>query len=444
MRRTALAAALLAVPAAAMGQDPAPAARPTGTLLLDSLPVQADVVVETPDLRALFESATKAGLGAAASWRTAFDEQLRAWGQGAPTTARLVAGGGALLDAADGEVVAASVGLKLPDQGAPSVRATLFAMRSTKDAKALGAAFRDVVDGGLRLRWDGIARTEEIGGRPVLALPGATGTLYVTIQDGLVVVCDHALALGLFFRGLAREEGPAPANRPPAGQLRLAVRHGRDAAAWEGFVWGDSESVTWTSAASAAETFVAHPEPSPTGVFLVAHDKMEDLPLFPRPVEAAGPAGEARISYVGIVDGHVVQGLGEAAQPMSSDEQLKTFHESAIAGGAWRLGWLAAMAAGKLELPFPGADAGTLRAPYESAAKLAGDKAGEFVAWKAPKEPGHLTGPAGHGPATMLALRCLHDIARGIAPGQTAPAARPAPKKRTEAPLPEPTEPVHK
>jgi len=417
-----------------MGGDPAPPAASTGTLLLDSLPAQADVVVDSPNLPALFASATKAGLGDAAAWRAGFDEQLRVWGAGSPTTEKLVTGGDALLAAADGEVLFASIGLKLPDAGTPSVRATLFAMRSTRDEKTLRAAFRDVVEGGLRLRYDGIARTEEIGGRPVLALPGATGTLYVTIQDGLVVACDDALAIGLFFRGLSREQGPAPSNRPPAASLQLAVRHGRDAAAWEGWIWGDAESVTWTATdTNAATPFVGRPASSKSGVFIVAHEEVADVPLFPRAIPAPDPTKAHRVSYIGIDGGHLCEGLGEISP--ASD---------AISGGAWRLGWFGAMLHGNIDLPFPGVDAASLRAPYESASKIAGDTAGEFVAWKPSKEPGHLSGPIGHGPATFLALRCLHDIARGIAPGEIAPTTTAPPKTRVDAPLPEPVEPQHK
>jgi hypothetical protein len=429
MKKTSLAALLLALPAAAMGQDPA-VPKSVGTTLLDALPDHADLVVATPNLPALFASAVQAGLGEAAAWRAGFDEQLRLWGAGSPSSGRLVTGGGALLEAADGEVVVASLALKLPDANAPQVRATLLAMRSTKDEKALRAAFLDVADGGLRLRYDGFARTEQIGGRPVLALPGSSGTLYVTIQDGLVVVCDHALALGLFFRGLSREQAPAASNRPPAKELLLSVRHGRGPAAWEGWIWGGAESVTWTTKETAPATFGSRGESSPSAVFVVAHPKVEDLPLFPRPVTSP-PEPTPGTDCVGIDGGHDFGATGE-----------KTATQ--VAGGAWRLGWLSALAKGTLELPLPSMDAAALRAPYASAAKLAGDKAGEFLAWKPSKDAGHLSGPIGHGPATMLALRTLHDIARGIAPGETAPAPRVQPKKRTDAPLPEPTERANK
>jgi hypothetical protein len=436
MRRTVLSAVLLIVPGAAMGQDPAPPAA-VGTLLLDSLPAQADIVVESPNLPALFASATKAGLGDAAAWRAAFDEQLRVWGAGAPTSGRLVTGGDALLAAADGEVLLASVALNLPDAQMPRVRATIFAMRSSRDAKTLLAAFHDVADGGLRLRYDGIARTEEIAGRPVLALPGAAGTLYVTIQDGLLVASDHALALGLFFRGLSREQVAAPANRPPAASLELAVRHGRDAAAWEGWIWGGAESVAWTPGdGDVAKPFVKRAAPSTSGVFIVGRSAVADLPLFPSPISRINRESDPGADFIGIDAGHSFEGRGDAPAAASNAA-------AAISGGAWRLGWLGAMANGKLELPFPDVAAASLRAPFESASKIAGDTTGEFIAWKPSKEPDHLSGPVGHGPATLLALRCLHDIARGIAPGETAP-LRAVPKTRTDAPLPEPVEPRNK
>src|SRR5215510_1167071 len=79
--RAALASVLL-LSAAALAQDSA-RPRPVGSALLDALPAQTDLVVATPDLPALLDAATKAGLGDVDSWRNAFDRQIDKWG--APT-----------------------------------------------------------------------------------------------------------------------------------------------------------------------------------------------------------------------------------------------------------------------------------------------------------------------------------------------------------------------
>src|SRR5688500_14344022 len=224
MLRTVSIAVLLAVTGTVLAQDSAPL-RPVGTVLLDAMPPQADIVLHTPDLRGLFDAAAAAGLGDAPSWRAAFDAQLRAWGGDG-----LVSGGGALLAAADGEAALAAVELKLP--GRAPVRSTLFAMRSSADEKTLRAAVIELVEG-VRQHFEGEPREEEIGGRRVITLPGNERGLHILVQSRLVVACDHPLALGLFFRALATNDAASAAARKAAtGPLRLTVRYGRGEAAW--------------------------------------------------------------------------------------------------------------------------------------------------------------------------------------------------------------------
>lgn len=422
MRSTTLAALLLVAPALALAQD-APAPRPTGTVLRDAIPAQADLVVATPDLPSLLASASKAGLGEAAAWRAAFDAQMKAWGAAPGDPEKFARGAGAFLAAADGEAVIAAMSLKLPGRTGANSRATLFAMRTTRDAKTLTAAFDDLVAGALSLRFEGRRHAEEIGGRPVIALPGNEATLYVAIQDGLVVACDHPLALGLFFRGLAAES-KAPPDRPDAKDLLLSVRHGRGESAWEGWILGEDESVTWTTALGAPPTG----EPDGDSIVAVASSNSSDMPLMPVPFVPKPPLG-ATVSQIGITEngGHFTSAIDFRGEP-----------GTACHGGAPRLAWLRAYADGKLALPMPGLDAVVFRDAYASAAKAAGEKASEIIRWKSP-EAGRLTGPVGHGPATFLALRTLHDIGHGIVPGDAAPP--PVPKPRWDAPLPPPADP---
>ena len=416
--RAALAAVAL-LSAAALAQDTA-RPRPVGTALSDALPSQVDLVVATPDLPALFGAATKAGLGDAEAWRAAFDAQLSAWGAPTGQPERLVAGSHAFLDAAEGEALVASFSLKTPS-GA-SVRPTLLAFRTTRDAKTLRAAFQEVTRGGLWLRWDGTPHDEEIAGRPVVALPSGYGSLYAVLGGGLVAVCDHPVALGLFLRGLA-DAKPARATDE---QLRLTVRHGRDAAAWEGFVRGDRELVQWND--TAPRVVPLPQKSSATQVFAVASGRVEDLPLFPAPPSLpSGASAERDVSWIGL-DGGSLTFARAAGTP-------------GIAGAAWRLGWMRALAGGKLALPIPDVDARNLQGPLESAVKSAGRCDGEFLAWTS-DGPGRLAGPFGHGPATFLALRTLHDIAHGVAPAAEPATTERAPvgPPRPGAPLPPPKE----
>jgi len=432
MRRTALALALLTASVSALGGDPAAPPRPVGTTLLDALPPQADAVVETPDLPALLESATKAGLGAAAAWRKAFDAQLLAWGAESASPEKLVAGGGALLAAADGEALVASLDMKLPSRTGTSVRATLFAMRTTCGEKTLRAAFADLLDGGLRLRYEGEPRQDDIDGRAVTALPGNRGELYVAIQDGLLAASDHELALGLFLRGLAKDaKPPAPAGRPEVGRLALFVRYGRGDAAWEGWAWGDAESIHWKADKALPAFRVPSREvESRAFVVVVGADRLADVPVMPVPIRRPDSPRADGVNAVGLMDD---------GRPLALDvEHMTGAASSEVGGGASRLAWLRAYAAGKIAPPIPGVDASLLRGPYDAAASAAGGKVDEFVAWKAAPSPGKLTGPFGHGPATFLSLRCLHDVLHGIAPGGAAP---PPPPARPKTPLPPPTEP---
>jgi len=431
MRRIALALAFLTASVSAFGGDPEAKSRPTGTSLLDALPPQADIVVESPDLRALFESEGKAGLGDAAAWRAAFDAQLLAWGAGAADPSRLVRGGDAVLDAADGEVLLASLDLKLPARSRPSTRATLFAMRTTRDEKTLRAALADLLEGGLRLRYEGEPHVERIAGRDVTTLPGNRATLYVLVQDGLVVASDHELAMGLFLAALTKAP-QTPANRPAVGQLKLVARHGRGEAAWEGWVWGDAESVQWKAEKRLAPFRVPSSSiESRAFVVLVGADRFGDVPVLPTPLQRNDSARSAGVNAVGVMDD---------GDPCVLDvEHLMGASRLSEGGGASRLAWLRAYRAGKIESPIPGVDRELLAGPCDAATKTAGATANEFVAWKAGDEPGRLSGPIGHGPATFLALRCLHDALRQIAPGGAeSPAAPPA---RSTVPLPPPTEP---
>jgi len=431
MRRTVLGLVVLTASVSALGEDPSAPPRPVGTTLLDALPPQADIVVDAPDLRALLESASKAGLGDAAAWRAAFDAQLLAWGGGSAAPEKLVRGGGALLEAADGEAVLASIDLKIPGTGRPSVRATLFAMRTTRDEKTLRAALADLLDGGLRQRYEGEPRRERIDGREITALPGNHGELFVAIQDGLLAASDHELALGLFLRGIAKDaKPPAPDGRPAAGLLKLLARHGRGDAAWEGWAWGDSESVQWKTDKPLAPFRVpSGAMESRAFVVLVGADRFADLPVIPAPILQSELARHEGVNAVGLMDDGV---------PVVLDvEHMMGASRLSEGGGASRLAWLRAYASGRLAPPVPGIDPSLLRGPYESATKAAGESVDQFVAWKTAAEPGKLTGFFGHGPATFLALRCLHDALRGIAPGGATP---PPPPDRPKAPLPPPTE----
>ena len=444
MNRAALTVALLVLAGSALAGDPPP--RPTGTMLLDAAPRQADIVVHAPDLPALYESAARAGLGDAPSWRAAFEAQLTAWAALTRLPERLVKGGGALLDGADGEALLASFSMKLPNTSGVPTRATLLAIRSSLDEKTLRAAIVDVVDGGLRPRYEGEPREEEIGGRRVLTLPGNLSSLHILVQNGLVVVCDHPLALGLFLQGLGRPAAASARRSAPAGQMKLDVRYGRGEGAWEGWLWGEGESVSWkTDKAGLAVFDTARSEENVCGI---ATSAIADLPLLPRPLAAAERAAMEKaaatarefdastaVQSIGLTSRTAVVGMTPVGDPIGP------VGRSTVAGpgGAWRLGWLRALAEGRLASPLPEADPAHLVRVRDAALKTAGASAGEFIPWKSGDQPGELRGPLGHGPATFLALRALHDIGHGLVPCTVAPedAGR---KERPEAPLPPPAE----
>jgi hypothetical protein len=451
--RTALLAALVTLPTLALAQDASapPTKRPTGTTLLDALPAQADVVVDVPDLPALLESMSAAGLGDATSWRAAFDAQLRAWGADAAAGEKLVKGGGALLAAADGEALAASISLKLPD--AKAQRATLLALRSSKDEATLRAAFTDLIDGGLKARYLGDARQEEIAGRRVHVLYGNRGNLFIHVSNGFVAVSDHPLALGLFFKGFAKDALPPPENRPTGSSLKLVVRYGRGDAAWDGWIWGEAETVEWKDAD--AHAAMIPDTPSTKGVCVIAWPRIGDVPLMPAPLSEADRARlelatskakqldkDSSLTHLYFDD----EGEFAGCAPLGVTGAAGNLRS--VPGGAWRLGWLRALAFGKFPTPFGAFDVGILRRPLAAAVKEIEADAdrrqppldGEFLAWKS-TQPGRMSGPLGHGPATFLALRCLHDIGHGVGPGEAAPPPEP---ERPTAPLPPPTEPRDK
>jgi hypothetical protein len=116
--------------------------------------------------------------------------------------------------------------------------------------------------------------------------------------------------------------------------------------------------------------------------------------------------------------------------------------EKPIVGGASRLGWLRAMAAGTLRCPVP-IDTSLLAGPLaaaDAAQKDAPATAPSVFDWRPTEDPGELRGPAWHGPLTFLALRTLHDIVHG-APPFAAPFAEPEAPPKPTIPLPEPVAP---
>jgi hypothetical protein len=169
-------------------------------------------------------------------------------------------------------------------------------------------------------------------------------------------------------------------------------------------------------------------------VVLVGSDRYADLPVIPVPIAGVETTRHEGVNAVGLMDD---------GRPVVLDvEHMLGASRLSEGGGASRLAWLRAYAAGVVETPIPGVDPALLHGPCDAATKAAGDAAGEFVAWKAQEEPGKVSGPFGHGPATFLALRCLHDALRGIAPGGAAPPRAPDAPPRQPVPLPPPTEPT--
>ncbi len=461
--------ALLLLPALALAQDSVPrdaasggaaagdlgpgaAVLATGRYLRAALPKRADLVIHTPDLPALLRSATAAGLGDGKAWRTAFREQMQRWGARTGAPEALVAGAESMLAAADGEALLAS--LPLPPFEGPE-RATLFAFRSTHRAKALREALAKLIDGGLSLSYPGAPSEEQVGGRAVIALSGVRDRLYVLIQDGLVVASDHPLALGLFFRGLEQAGEPEA-----AGPMVLEVTHGRGDDAWTGWTYGERESVSWRSAASAALS-----APLPAGldpVVAVALPDAHDTPLFPVPAPswlADLPRGgtAARLVALSRRGGFAVCGTSPAGAttpglpPDTTGQWLElggvwavartadAFDEAAarsaasmlVAGAATRLGWLRAWASGRVPPPIPGVEREVLLAPLTAAGAASVDRE-SLITWRTTDRPGELRGPRWHGPTTMLALRTLRDIATKTPPRR---GPRPTARRASEPPL---------
>jgi hypothetical protein len=466
MRARRALTALLLLPALALAQGKRAAEAPpaSGRYLIEALPARVDLVVHTANLPALLAAAETDGLGAAKTWRQAFRAQLERWGERTGAPEILVEGAERLLAAADGEALVAS--LPLPAVEGPP-RATILAFRTSHKAKAVEEAFAQVYEGGLIADYPGAPSAEQVGGRPVQAISGVGSRIYVLIQDGLVAASDHPLALGLLFRGLERMGEPQP-----AGEMLLEVRHGRGEAAWSGWFYGQRESVSWRSGAPGAVT-----APLAYGIeplVAVALPRAGDAPLLPAPAPswlADLPSGEGDrlvaitregrfhvmgdddsvevgVSEKGVhatkVDGVWIAASGEITLDTKRE---KPASPPRIAGGAARLGWLRGWASGRLRIPLPQVDRDLLLAPLTAAA-TASEGQESFLTWKAPERPGELRGPRWHGPATMLALRTLADIAAKRAPEFAREGARevetgpePPPLRTDGATLPPPTAP---
>ncbi len=451
MRASKTVLALLTIAAVAVAQDSAPAPLPaaTGELLLAAMPDRADLLVHTPDLPALLASTDAAGIGGDELWAAAFRAQLEHWGAASGSPERLVDGGEALLRAADGEALVAS--LRLPPIGGPS-RATLLALRSSRRESELRKALLGVLEGGLAGLYSGVPRQEQVQSRPVTVLTRPEGRLYISVQDGLVAVADHPLALGLLFRGLESAGEP----KGP-GEKRLEVRYGRGKERWTGWMYGDRESVSWKAPNDVP--LVAHVPDGPRVVVAVATVEPEDSPLLPAPP----PAWIVDLDPTpGHADAVVLLDDGEAAAciarlevstgqpPFSvvvrpeSDVVADDLVPGAkpVAGGASHVRWLRAYATGTLALPLPGID-GELLAPIVEQAEAALDSARPFHAWTVTEQSGEVRGPAWHGPTTMLALRTLHDLSRRRDPGPAVvrgDGGAPLPTPGVHRPLPPPTE----
>jgi hypothetical protein len=310
------------------------------------------------------------------------------------------------------------------------------------------SALEGIVEGGLRGFYAGVPRTEEIHGRPVLALPGIEDTLYVSVQDGLVVAADHPLAMGLFFRGLERVEGVQP-----AGKKLLEVRYGAGEKAWTGWIYGGRESVSWTTDAPGPINVQLPPGLAP--IVSVATERPMDLPVLPVPapfwVEDLPAMGGQPVQLclpakggVGVCGEQTADGASPRAaagdatfsgertwaivRGASGDPIVKTAPGSggAVAGGAMQLGWLDAWASGRLALPVPAIDRELLAGPLGTAKRAEG----LFIAWNATDQAGELRGMRWHGPCTFLMFRTIHGIATKTAPGETIV------RKGVRAPLP--------
>jgi hypothetical protein len=441
--RTALraaAAAALVLPALAFAQDPAkdaagganPKSPPphTGSLLLEALPPGTDMIVQTPNLPRFLHSAVEAGLGTGDAWRAAFREQLRRWG-GTEGAERLQRGGETLLAMADGEALLASI--ELPKVGSsPRVRSILLGFRSSKTEAELRAAVDDVVEGGLRRRWPDPPQTEKSAGRPVLALTGPHDGLWIRVQDGVVLASDQSLTLVLMFRGLDRvaKSGGPQAESP--GE-RLVVRWGPKDARWLGSTFLQREAASSLAGTAFPTTTL---RPPADAVAFACLDAVSDVPIFPlRATEDFVAQSTARGRLPPFVA--ALLGNGEFALLDPGPQPEGT---APAAGGAGHLGWMRAMVAGKLPCPVPAVDPEVLAAPLAAAAAATKD-APAVHEWSPTDQTGEVRGPAWHGPATMLALRAVGEIARGVAPGFAPEGPAAAPPKPTAPPPPPPPKP---
>lgn len=464
---SSLLAAGLLVGTAPLTAEP-DAASSEGILLLESLPRMTDLVVQTPSLPALRTAIVTSGVGDDASWSKAFGEQLRRWGAFSGEPEKLEAAGRAMLRAADGEALVASMPLKIAGD---ETRATLLAFRTTWTDAKLHQQLKVVVSHGLRDEYLDATTEQEIVGRRVLALRGHEGGLWVHAADGLVAASDHPLGLALFFRGLRRA---AEEDLPTvAGLSRLAVRFGRDDAAWHGFVLGAREGVSWQAGAD-EQARKAPIGPAADPLVAIALREVAAAPLLPAPLpewlvasasSVRAVAGEEPVSIAqradgsyqlaarfngeqavidevlahGLPEGVVARRHGEFVWVGPSDAEPGEFPVQA--GATTRNAWLRGLAAGRFALP-AGVDRELLLGPL-----AATDGARPPIEWTPSDRAGELRGPAYDGPATFLALRTLAHIATGTAPDLPAPpVARPSRpdgppiEPGTGAPLPPPTE----
>lgn len=474
VRSAALALSALVMAAViAFAQDAKPEARPvpTGNVLLAAVPARADLVVHTSDLRGLLDSAEKAGLGPATAWKDAFHDQVRAWLSPDRDEDALRAGADQLLGAADGEALAYSQEISV---GGTPRRAVVLGLRTSRTREELNRALDAVIAGALRDRYPGELTDELLMDRPVRSLAGIHDRLYFLTEDGLLLVADDALALGLFLRGL--ERAAASGNVGAAGEpVRLEVRYGPPDTRWTGWRFGPGETVSWPAGAdgglSSARPVYTEDDAAGAPAVGVALDTLRDVPLLPAPLAASlaartdayGALGTGGLMATLRADGALAVSRGGLAPDLTSADVATRLGTTAVVvdgayaapwaagstalagdavpGCASRLGWLRALANGGLASPLAGIAPERFAGPWAAALAAAGkDRAPHaLVPWRAGDREGEVLGPAWHGPATLLALRTLRHISRGIPPGATAPPRAPVERAPADgAPLPPP------
>lgn len=272
-------------------------------------------------------------------------------------------------------------------------------------------------------------------GRDVISLAGPFDQLYVRVEDGLVAVSDHPVALGYLFRGLERVAARAP--KDPEG-VRLTVRYGRADAAdrWEGTTFLDRESVTWSAPRGWP---VAAPSPDASVVSFVANEAL-DFPVFPVRISESVQEQVLRMSVRPVRISLGEDGVWAArasGQPAGDGKD--------VAGEGSAISWLRGVAAGRIDPPFP-VDRDLVRVPLQSA-ELSAKDVRAVAPWRTTSTPGEITGPVGSGPATFLALRTLRHAARGFQPFQPPPeppAPPPSPAGGGRKPVAQPGEPPPK